>query len=146
MLLQILTYLLDVATGLLAGACLLRLFMQLQRVPFGNPVGRLVFALTDWLVLPLRKVVPPAGRWDVASLLGAFLLKLVQYLLLMLLFGGMVSLAWAPVMALFGTARVAVMGLMVLVIAHALLSWVQVRSPIVDVVGRLCEPDRKSVV
>ncbi|PWW45962.1 YggT family protein [Melaminivora alkalimesophila] len=140
MLLQILTYLLDVATGLLAGACLLRLFMQLQRVPFGNPVGRLVFALTDWLVLPLRKVVPPAGRWDVASLLGAFLLKLVQYLLLVLLLGGVVSLAWAPVMALFGTARVALMGLMVLVIAHALLSWVQVRSPIVDVVGRLCEP------
>ncbi|HCL86186.1 MAG TPA: hypothetical protein DIC45_06745 [Comamonadaceae bacterium] len=139
MLLQILTYLLDVATGLLAGACLLRLYMQLQRVPFGNPLGRLVFALTDWLVLPLRKAVPAAGRWDLASLAGALLLKLCQYLLLGLMLGG-AGLAWAPVMALFGTAHVAVMGLMVLVIVYAILSWVQTRSPIADVVARLCEP------
>ncbi|AVP57267.1 YggT family protein [Pulveribacter suum] len=139
MLLQILTYLLDVATGLLAGACLLRLYMQLQRVSFGNPLGRLVFALTDWLVLPLRKAVPPAGRWDLASLAAALLLKLGQYLLLALLLGG-TGLAWAPVMALFGTAHVAVMGLMVLVIVYAILSWVQTRSPIADVVARLCEP------
>jgi hypothetical protein len=58
MLFQIISFLLDVAAGLLGGACLLRLYMQYQRIPFGNPVGRFVFALTDWIVLPLRKVLP----------------------------------------------------------------------------------------
>jgi len=140
MLLQILTFLLDVASSLLAGACLLRLYMQAQRVPFSNPVGRLVFALSDWIVLPLRKAVPAAGRWDLASLAAALLLKLAQYLLLALLLGGLVSLAWVPWMALFGTLRVAVSGLMGLVIVYAVLSWVQTRSPIADVIGRLCEP------
>lgn len=140
MLLQILSFLLDVASGLLAGACLLRLYMQLQRVSFANPVGRLVFALTDWIVLPLRKLVPPAGRWDLASLAAALLLKLAQYLLLLALLGGLANLAWAPWMALFGTLRVAVSGLMGLVIVYAVLSWVQTRSPIADVVARLCEP------
>lgn len=48
MLYQIATLLLDVIGGLLTGACLLRLYMQWQRVPFSNPVGALVFALTDW--------------------------------------------------------------------------------------------------
>ena len=52
---QIFSFLLDVVAGLLGGACLLRLYMQHQRVPFGNPIGRFVFALTDWLVLPLRR-------------------------------------------------------------------------------------------
>ena len=47
MLYQIVTLLLDVVAGLLTGACLLRLYMQLQRIPFANPVGQLVFALTD---------------------------------------------------------------------------------------------------
>lgn len=140
MLLQILSFLLDVATGLLAGACLLRLYMQLQRVSFANPVGRLVFAVTDWIVLPLRKLVPAAGRWDLASLAAALLLKLAQYLLLLLLFSGAMGLAWAPWMALFGTAQVAVSGLMGLVFVHVVLSWVQTRSPIVDVIARLCEP------
>ena len=57
MLYQIVTLLLDVVAGLLTGACLLRLYMQLQRIPFANPVGQLVFALTDWLVMPLRRVI-----------------------------------------------------------------------------------------
>ena len=70
MLFDIVSLLLDVATGLLGGACLLRLYMQYQRIPFGNPVGRFVFALTDWLVLPLRRVLPALGRLDTASLLG----------------------------------------------------------------------------
>ena len=63
MLYQIASFLLDVVGGLLTGACLLRLYMQWQRVPFSNPIGGLVFALTDWLVMPLRRVIAPVGRW-----------------------------------------------------------------------------------
>ncbi len=140
MLFQIISFLLDVTSGLLTGACLLRLYMQLQRVPFSNPVGRMVFALTDWLVLPLRKLVPAAGRWDLSCLIAALLLQLVQYLLLWLLLGGQMGLAWLPWMAVFGVARVVVSGLMGLLIVYAVLSWVQARSPINDVIARLCEP------
>ena len=140
MLFQIISFLLDVTSGLLTGACLLRLYMQLQRVSFSNPVGRMVFALTDWLVLPLRKLVPAAGRWDLSCLIAALLLQLVQYLLLWLLLGGQMGLAWLPWMAIFGVARVVVSGLMGLLIVYAVLSWVQTRSPINDVIARLCEP------
>ncbi|WP_416402391.1 YggT family protein [Alicycliphilus denitrificans] len=140
MLFQILSFLLEVASGLLTGACLLRLYMQWQRVSFANPVGRLVFALSDWLVLPLRKLVPAAGRWDLSSLVAAFLLQLVQYLLLWLLLGAGVGLAWLPWVAVFSLAHVAVSGLMGLLIVYAVLSWVQTRSLISDVIARLCEP------
>ncbi|MBS0293603.1 MAG: YggT family protein [Proteobacteria bacterium] len=140
MLFQILSFILDVASGLLTGACLLRLYMQLQRVSFTNPVGRLVFALSDWLVLPLRKLVPPAGRWDLSCLAAAFLLQLVQYLLLWLLLGAGTGLTWLPWMAFFSLLRVAVSGLMGLMIVYAVLSWVPTRSPIGDVIARLCEP------
>ena len=115
--------------GLLTGACLLRLYMQLQRIPFANPVGQLVFALTDWLVMPLRRVIPPAGRWDLSSLVAALLLQAAQYLLLWLFFGGVV-----PVAALV------LSGLTGLLIVYALLSWVQTRSPIAGVIERLSEP------
>ena len=140
MLFQIISFLLDVASGLLTGACLLRLYMQWQRVSFANPVGRLVFALTDWLVLPLRRLVPAAGRWDLSCLSAALLLQLLQYLLLWLLLGPEMGLAWLPWMAIFGLARVAVSGLMGLLIVYAVLSWMQTRSPISDVIARLCEP------
>lgn len=141
MLYQIASFLLDVIGGLLTGACLLRLYMQWQRVPFSNPVGGLVFALTDWLIMPLRRVIAPVGRWDVSSLLAAVMLQLVQYLLLALLLGLGAAWVWVPWLALFGLMRVAVSGLMGLLIVYAVLSWVQQgRSPLADVIARLCEP------
>jgi YggT family protein len=140
MLYQIATLLLDVIGGLLTGACLLRLYMQWQRVPFSNPIGALVFALTDWFILPLRRLIPPTGRWDVSSLVGALLVQQVQYGLLWVIAGGAMSGTVVPIMAAFGLLRVGVSGLIGLLIAHAVLSWVQTRSPIADVIGRLCAP------
>jgi YggT family protein len=137
---QILSFLLDVAAGLLGGACLLRLYMQYQRVPFGNPVGRFVFAVTDWLVLPLRRVLPSIRRWDTASLVAAFLVELLQFGLLWLLAGGGGGLAALPLLAIFGLLRLVISGLTLLVIVYAVMSWVQADSPIVDVIDRLCAP------
>ena len=84
---QIISFLLDVVAGLLGGACLLRLYMQVQRIPFGNPVGRFIFALSDWIVLPLRRVMPSYRRWDLASLIAAYLIELAQFGILWLMAG-----------------------------------------------------------
>ena len=92
MLYQIVSLLLEVAAGLLTGVCLLRLYMQHQRIPLsarsGNPMGPFVFALTDWLVLPLRRVLPAVGRWDTASLVAAFLAQLALFGAQWLMLGG----------------------------------------------------------
>ncbi len=137
---QIISFLLDVAAGLLGGACLLRLYMQYQRIPFGNPVGRFVFALTDWLVLPLRKVLPAVGKVDTASLVGVYLVELAQFAILWLLAGRASGLEMLPLLAVFGVVRLVISGLTGLVIVYAILSWVQADSPIVDVIDRLCAP------
>lgn len=140
MLYQIVTLLLDVVGGLLTGACLLRLYMQWQRVPFSNPVGALVFALTDWFIMPLRRIIPPTGRWDVSSLVGALLVQQVQYAVLWLIIGGAMTGTMVPILAAFGLLRVGISGLIGLLIVHAVLSWVQTRSPLSDVISRLCAP------
>ncbi len=137
---QILALLLDVATGLFGGACLLRLYMQYQRVPFGNPVGHAVFALTDWLVLPLRRLLPSVRGLDTASLVGAWVVVMVQAVTLWGLGGAMGSPASLPLLALFMLARLALSGLTGLVILGALLSWVRADSLVADVVDRLCAP------
>ncbi len=144
MLYQIVSLLLDVVIGLIGGACLLRLYMQHQRVPFGNPLGRFVFAVTDWIVLPLRRVLPALGRWDTASLVATWLLQLLQVVLLWVLAGAGAALVMLPVAAVFGVARLAISSLTVLVIVSALLSWVQGSqgrtSMTADVLDRLAAP------
>jgi len=144
MLYQIVSLLLEVAAGVVAGVCLLRLYMQHQRIPMsarsGNPLGHFVFALSDWLVLPLRRVVPALGRWDMASLVAAYLVELAQFLVLWLMAGGDGGLFAVPILAVFGLMRLCISGLTGLVIVFAVLSWVQARSPIADIIGRLCAP------
>lgn len=137
---QILSFLLDVAAGLLGGTCLLRLYMQYQRVPFGNPVGRFVFALTDWVVLPLRRVLPAVRRVDTASLVAAYLFQLAQVAILWLVAGGAGGGWMVPLVALFELLRLAVSALTALVIVYAVLSWVNADSPMADVVDRLAAP------
>lgn len=140
MLFEIVLFLLDLVVGLISGACLLRMYMQAQRVPFGNPVGQLVFALSDWIVMPLRKMLPSKGRWDMVSLLAALVLQLVQMLLVWLMLGGKGAVLALPWLALCGLTKVALSGMMGILLVYAILSWVQPYSPIYGVLQRLAEP------
>ena len=154
MLYQIVSLLLEIGLGLVAGACLLRLYMQYLKVPLsvrsGNPLGGFIFALTDWIVLPLRRLIPAAGRWDLASLVAVFLLELAQYLILWAVGGGMVAgpggaIAVVPVLATFGVVRLALSALTGLMIVYAVLSWVQTNSVFTTVIERLCTPLLKPI-
>lgn len=144
MLYQIISLLLDVAVGLVSGACLLRLYMQYQRIPMsaraGNPLGPFIFSLTDWLVLPLRKVIPSMGPVDTASLVAAFLLELAQFSVLWLLQGAVQNMAVVGVLAVFGVFRIGLSTLTGLVLVSALLSWVQTHSGMSQWLDRLVAP------
>ncbi|MDZ7891638.1 MAG: YggT family protein [Rhodoferax sp.] len=144
MLYKIVVLLLEVVTGLLTTICLLRLYMQQQRIPLsarsGNPLGRFVFALTDWIVLPLRRVVPALGPWDMASLVAAFLIQLAHFGALWALNGFGVTPMSIVVLALLGLVRLSLSGLTALVLVYAVLSWVQAQSFFSELIGRLVTP------
>jgi len=137
---QMLSLVLDVLAGLVAGTCLLRLAMQAQRMSFHQPLGRFVFAMTDWIVMPLRRVIPPFSRWDLSSLVAAWLIKALQWLLLWAFMGMHGSLGWLPVASLVGLLQLLVSALSALVFIYAILSWVQPHSPFMHMADRLVQP------
>jgi YggT family protein len=148
---QIIHLLLEVVFGLLVGACLLRLYMLLMKVPFrggSNPVAHFVVAVSDWLVLPIRKLLPQAARSisgvDVSCAVAALLLSFAHQALRWFLVG---PAAMAPdalgmifLLALFDLLRLALSGLMVLLIVHVILSWFGQGSPMATILRLLCEP------
>ncbi len=137
---QMLSMVLDVAAGLVAGTCMLRFLMQWQRISFNQPLGRFVFAMTDWLIMPLRKVIPAMTSWDLSSWLGAWLVKLLHFALLWLMGSGQASLVWLPLTSLIGLAQLAVSALSALVLVMAVMSWVNPGSVMHALTNRLCEP------
>ena len=75
MLSQIAHLLIQTAFGLLVYTLLLRFYMQVLRAPFRNPMGQLVTALTNWIVLPARRVIPGLMGFDLATFLLAWLVE-----------------------------------------------------------------------
>ena len=55
-------YLISTLFSLYTVVLLLRLILQLVRADFRNPLSRAIVQITNPVVLPLRKVLPPAGR------------------------------------------------------------------------------------
>ena len=73
MLAQIILFILDTVCGFLTLALLVRFAMQWARTPFRNPLGQFIVAVTDWMVRPVRKLIPGLFGLDMASLLLAWL-------------------------------------------------------------------------
>jgi YggT family protein len=144
MLFQIFSLILEVACGLIGGACLLRAYMQYLRIPMtarsGNPLGRIIFVLTDWLVLPLRRVLPAAGPLDTSSLLGAYVMELFQFGTLWMLTDFAASGLAVFLLAFFGLLRLTLSVLTGLVIVFALMSWLQGQNLLAHVIERLVNP------
>jgi YggT family protein len=144
MLLQIFSLILHFAVGLVAGTCLLRVYMHLQRINMsvsgGNPIAPLVFTLTNWIVLPARRFVPAMGRLDTASLVAAYAVLLAKHSLLWILAGA--TAHWLSLMtsAAFELLNVMLSGLMWLTIAYALMSWFSAATDARYFLAQLVEP------
>ena len=82
-----LRYVLDILFTLYSAVLLLRLLLQLVRADFRNPLARAIVQLTNPVVLPLRKVLPPLGKVDTASLVAVVLCTLLKLWLLLALAG-----------------------------------------------------------
>jgi YggT family protein len=137
LLLNILQYIIDAAASVLGGVLLLRFWMQAIRVRPPSSVGQFTFTLTDWLVKPLRRVLPGVGGYDWASLLGAFL---VVVLASSLLFVVGFDVQMVLLHALLRFLNWIIYGFMALLIIEAIFSWINPNAPLAPFVHALNEP------
>src|ERR1700676_852375 len=63
-------YIVDMLLWLLLLAFVLRLLFQLVRADFRDPMADAIVRVTNWLILPLRKVLPPIGKIDTATVVA----------------------------------------------------------------------------
>jgi len=143
MLTQIGTLLIDSLGSLFVYALLLRFHMQWLRAPFRNPIGEFVAALTNWMVIPVRRFIPGLFGLDIATLLLAWLVQGLVTALLMSLRGyafasapGIAFLVLAAISAI-ELARMSVYLLIGAAILQAVLSFVAPHSPFAPLLDTL---------
>ena len=135
--LPILQLIVDTAATVLGAVLLLRFWMQAIRVRPPASVAQFTFTLSDWLVKPLRRVVPGAGGYDWASLIGAFIVVLLATSIYFLAgAGGEQVFLWA--LARF--VKWIIYGFVALLIIEAIFSWVNPHAPLAPFVHALNDP------
>jgi YggT family protein len=138
-----LAFLVDTLFSLLFWAFLLRCLLQWVRAGFRNPFGAAILQATDWLVLPLRRVLPSIGRIDTGSVAAVLAVALAQIGVLALLTGGGFPDAGTWLLeAGREVLRSALWLYFWAIFIYALLSMIAPGqdSPLLDILEALCEP------
>ena len=65
-------FIVDSLLWLLTLAFVLRLLFQWVRADFRDPLADAIVRVTNWLILPLRRLLPPIGRIDTATVVAVF--------------------------------------------------------------------------
>ncbi len=149
-----LQFLIRTLIDLYAVVVLLRFALQAVRADYFNPVAQFVVQATRPVLAPMRRLLPPAGRYDYAALvlaLALMWLKLGLYALLSIdsvYVGGYVqpiqhvwigSLAWIGVVDLIALIiDIAFFAILVM----AILSWIAPAgpNPVMEMLRRITDP------
>jgi YggT family protein len=145
MLVQILLFILDTVCGFFTLALLVRFAMQWARTPFRNPLGQFIVAVTDWMVRPVRRLIPGLFGLDLASLLLAWLWQVAYQGFALGLSGLLAAVSPAPTLvvaaiALLDVTKIGVYLLIGAVVVSAVFSWVNPYAPLAEVFNTLTRP------
>jgi len=73
-----LIFIVDTLLSLVLFVVLARLLLQWARADFRNPIAQAIVKLTNPLILPLRRVLPPIGKVDTASVVAVILVAIIK--------------------------------------------------------------------
>ena len=129
--------------SLYLGVVILRLLLQLARADFYNPISQAMVKATNPLLLPLRRLIPPLGKVDTASLVLALIVQLIAMVSILLLFGaGLPNIVTLLGWAVIGCVALTVNIYFFAIIINIILSWVAPGShhPAAVLLYQLTEP------
>lgn len=141
-----LIFIAQVVFGLLTLTLLLRFYLQWVRAPYRNPLADFVNALTDFMVRPARRVLPGLWGIDLPTLLLAWLMQLLEWLIVLQVrgfrFGAEVGMALVGIAAVAAVAVAQMLVYIVLVstLLQAVLSWINPGSPIAPLLDAMTRP------
>lgn len=140
---DVLVFLVDTFFSLLFFVFLLRLLLQWARADFRNPLSQAIVRLSNWLIMPLRRALPPIGRVDTASIVAVLLVAVAQVAALSLVRGfGVPDVLDLLRLAALEVVRTTLWVYFWAIFVYALLSMLAPGSysPALSILESLCEP------
>jgi len=123
---------------------LLRLLLPWFGTDFRNPIAQAILRLTSPVVVPLRRIVPPIGRIDTATVLVAFIIQYVTIVVLLKIMGlsDRASLTEIAVTSIVNLVLLALNLFIFAILIRVVLSWISPGgyNPIVALINSITNP------
>jgi len=136
---SILVLIVDTVSAVLGGVLLLRFWMQVVRVRPPASLGQFTFQLTDWLVRPLRRILPGVGGYDWASMIAACLVIVIAVAIDLAVMSRF-SPQFLVLLSLLRFVEWVFYGFMGFIIIEAIFSWVNPHAPLAPFIRALNDP------
>ena len=141
-------YIVDILLWLLTLAFVLRLLFQWVRADFRDPLADAIVRVTNWLILPLRRLLPPVGKIDTATVVAVLLVASIHTIVTFAFAGAGFNDALLLLrITAVGLADLILRVYLFALLLYALTSFVSPGgyAPGVRLLGQLCEPILKPV-
>ncbi|NVK30034.1 MAG: YggT family protein [Gammaproteobacteria bacterium] len=126
---------------LLITLMLLRVWMQAARVNYYDQLVQFVVRITEPVVAPLRRVIPDLGKLNTAALVWAWLLGVIELMIILSLAGGGFDPISVSFFSLTGLVESMISLAIWVVIGQAILSWVSPQgNPIYNTLSQMTYP------
>ena len=140
-------FLVQVLFGLYAALVVLRFLLQLVRADFYNPLSQFIVRATKPLLNPLRRVIPGISGMDIAALVLAWFVLVLEQLAILGLAGvGLQPLA-AALLAIPELISLIINIFLFAILIQVIISWINPGSynPAISLIHSLTEPMLGSV-
>lgn len=136
------SFLIQTLFGLYILVIMLRFLLQWVKADFYNPLSQFVVKVTNPPLLPLRKIIPGLFNLDMAALVLALALQIVEYLLIGQMTGQSVSFIALILLSLLALVKLVLYIFLVSIIIEAVFSWINPGSynPMIAVIHQLNAP------
>jgi YggT family protein len=141
-------YIVDTLLWLLTLAFVLRLLFQLVRADFRDPIADAIVRVTNWLIMPLRRLMPPIGKVDTATVVAVLLAAGLRTFVSMAMVGaGVGELILFLRIALLGLADMVLRIYLFAMLLYWLIGFMSPGgyAPGMRLLAQLCEPILKRV-
>ena len=135
-------FVLNVVVGLYLLLLLLRLFLPWVGASFHNPLAQGILKATSPLVIPIRRVLPPIGRMDTATVVVAFGVQYLLLWVLALIQSGQPRLVELAVLSVFALLFTTIRLFLYAIIIRVIISWISPGNfnPAIELIASLTDP------
>lgn len=143
---NILNFLITTFTSLFCSALFIRAWIFWRRIPSFNPYCAFIYQITDFIIVPVRKIIASSNHIDFPSLIVSYVICTLQvfirYQLLddSLLESNLNSWMWFPIEGIYVFLHNLLACVFWLSFIYAILSWISPLSPIQSFLRALIEP------